>query len=727
MSNDFNPSFTNVNNTNLIGERYLLKKSLGEGSFGEVFLAEDIKFHPSRAVAIKLLLRKFLGDATVRADIEREASTLARFNHPNILRVIDFDISPHQAYIVMDLAEGGSLADKIRPVPSQPTVRMPLPEVARYLEQICDGLDEAHKAGLIHRDLKPLNILLDKRGRPLIADFGLATAVSNTQSSIVATETISGTPAYIAPEQWGGQVGRASDIYAIGVIAYQLITGQLPFQGDLLTMAYQHTTAPIPKLKDRAPDLIYPPALDQVLARVLAKDSKQRTRPAMEFYRQFKAAIDGTSTTNSHDTLPAWTGVEPHKTTNTGFSSWENQSFQTASKDAPDYNQVQVRQSFADQKDYAGFSDLQLQQSSEYGKQTRPYQQVSVKSRNAGCVVGILILFIFIPIAIAVYAGNAPSYTTTVTSSGVTFIQSFTKRGGSISTLAFSPTGKIFASGASDNTIELWSVGSQSLLNTLFDPVQISSNNAGQIQALAFSPDGKFLASGSADNTVKLWDVASGNLLATLSGHTGNITALAFSPDGKTLASASADNSIKLWDVISTSLTKTLSGQTLNVISISFSTDGKSLTASSADGTVRLWDVAAGKLLKAFPNLTGVAYSVALSPDGKLLATSLPKGIIKLWEVASGKLLATISDQGQVVSSVFSPDSKFLLSGGGGTIEIWDITSYKLLTNVSDRVNGSMDDMLILSPDGKTLVSGSGYYINMWRLDWSVIRQGGTP
>jgi serine/threonine protein kinase len=210
----------------LIAGRYQVKQKLGKGTFGEVFLADDLKFNPPRSVALKMLHSKFLDEPGVRADIEREASILARFSHANILRVIDFDISENQPYIVTELAENGSLARKIRPDPNKPPVRMPLEEVGWYLEQLTDALDEAHQAGLIHRDLKPLNILLNRRGRPLIADFGLATAVSSSQSSVLVDAQTSGTPPYMAPEQWMGHAGRASDIYALGIITYQLITGE---------------------------------------------------------------------------------------------------------------------------------------------------------------------------------------------------------------------------------------------------------------------------------------------------------------------------------------------------------------------------------------------------------------------------------------------------------------------------------------------------------------------
>jgi len=296
----------------LIGNRYQRKHSLGKGTFGEVFLADDLKFDPPRAVAIKILHSKFLNEAGVRHDIAHEASILARFNHPNILRVLDFDITPDLAYIVTELAEGGSLAQRIRPDPTRPPVRQPLKDVVRYLDQISDALDEAHAQGLIHRDLKPLNILLDRRNRPLIADFGMATAVSNSQSSVVIEVNTSGTPPYMAPEQWMGQVSRASDNYALGIITYQLITGQVPFQGEPAALGFQHLNAPIPRLSDRAPGLIYPPALDEALAGVLAKDPRQRTRPAREFANRFRTALSQSDAmADSSYSLPSLPPVPP--------------------------------------------------------------------------------------------------------------------------------------------------------------------------------------------------------------------------------------------------------------------------------------------------------------------------------------------------------------------------------------------------------------------------------
>ncbi|MBN9389418.1 MAG: serine/threonine protein kinase [Chloroflexi bacterium] len=289
-----------LNPNQLISNRYRLQQFLGRGAFGQVYAAEDTKFVPPKRVAIKIISPEFLGDAVVREDVRREAGVMARFNHPNILHVLDYEVTPTLAYIVTDLAGGGSLASRIQPDPTRPPVQMPLPEVINLLEQIGSALDEAHTQGLVHRDIKPQNILIDSWGRPLLADFGLATALNGSQKSVMVMATTSGTPPYMAPEQWTGQAGRASDIYALGVLAYQLITGKTPYQGNQFELMGQHLNSPVPPLSANAPGLIYPPELDQAIAQAMEKNPHNRIKSALEFARRLKTASQ-----NSPASVPA--------------------------------------------------------------------------------------------------------------------------------------------------------------------------------------------------------------------------------------------------------------------------------------------------------------------------------------------------------------------------------------------------------------------------------------
>jgi len=287
-----------------------------------------------------------------------------------------------------------------------------------------------------------------------------------------------------------------------------------------------------------------------------------------------------------------------------------------------------------------------------------------------------------------------------------------------VTSVAFSPDGKLLASGSQDDTVILWDVSSGQEVRTLKDTHAVSS--------VAFSPDGKLLASGSRDDTVMLWDVASGQEVRTLTGHTDTVTSVAFSPDGKLLASGSQDDTVMLWDVASGQEVRTLTGHTDHVTSVAFSPDGKLLASGSQDDTVILWDVASGQEVRTL--LTGHTHavsSVAFSPDGKLLASGSQEDTVILWEVASGQEVRTLMVTGSLASDVtsvaFSPDGKLLAtvswvlrgigSGniGDSTVMLWDVASGQAVNTVTETGIVSRVDLssVAFSPDGKLLASGS--------------------
>jgi serine/threonine protein kinase len=279
---------------NAIG-RYEIKAELGRGGMATGYRAYDPRF--KREVALKILPREFLHDPQFRARFEREAETIAALEHPAIVPVHDFGEEDGQPYFVMRLMPGGSLADRLEKGP------LPLTEAARIFSRLAPALDWAHAHGIIHRDLKPGNILFDDNDNPYISDFGIAKL---TQASVTFTgSAIVGTPAYMSPEQARGEkdIDGRSDIYALGAIVFQMLTGRFPYETDTpMGMVVKHITEPVPRILDVKPDL--PPACEGVIGQATAKNCNDRyaTAGAMELVTEqaLAAVVQPTATPTVH-------------------------------------------------------------------------------------------------------------------------------------------------------------------------------------------------------------------------------------------------------------------------------------------------------------------------------------------------------------------------------------------------------------------------------------------
>ncbi|EMR89727.1 putative vegetative incompatibility protein het-e-1 protein [Botrytis cinerea BcDW1] len=240
----------------------------------------------------------------------------------------------------------------------------------------------------------------------------------------------------------------------------------------------------------------------------------------------------------------------------------------------------------------------------------------------------------------------------------------------SVNLVAFSPDGKVIASGSDDTTIRLWDVATGESLQTL-------EGHWRSVKSVAFSPDGKMIASGSSDNTIRLWDISTGKSLQTLEGHSNRVNSIAFSPNGKMIASGSSDNTIRLWDISTGESLQTFEGHSQLVDSIAFSPDGKVVASSSDDTTIRFWDVATGKSLQTFKGHLQLINSIAFSPDGKVVASGFSDATIRFWDVATGESLQTFKGHLRSVNSIaFSPDGKVVASGSSdNTIRLWDVAT----------------------------------------------------
>jgi Tol biopolymer transport system component len=269
----------------------------------------------------------------------------------------------------------------------------------------------------------------------------------------------------------------------------------------------------------------------------------------------------------------------------------------------------------------------------------------------------------------------------------------------SVLTVAYSPDGRVLATGGSDGTINLWDVATGRRSRTL-------SGHMGRVKGIAFSPDGRTLASGSWDKTVRLWDLATGRELRMFTGAEKLVNSVAFSPDGRTLASASWDGTVRLWDARSGRQKRQLgelSGLQVNVVA--FSPDGRLLVSGSADGMARLWDVKTGRLRSTWKASPSGVENAVFSPDGRTLATARGTYMaVGLWDVRKGvEKLVLQGHQAEVSALAFSPDGRTVASGSGDkTIRLWDARSGR-----AERVwnDGSWISAVAFSPDGRTLAA----------------------
>ncbi|HZU01182.1 MAG TPA: protein kinase, partial [Ktedonobacteraceae bacterium] len=545
--------------TDRVGEQlgnYRLLRLLGQGGFADVYLGEHL--HLGTQAAIKVLHTRLAPD-----DLEgfrNEARTIARLEHPNIVRVLEFGIEGGIPFLVMSYAPNGSLRER-----HPKGVPLPLPTTVSYVRQVADALQYAHDEKVIHRDVKPENMLVGRRHEVLLSDFGIALIAQSTSSQ--SKQDVTGTIHYMAPEQIRGKPRPASDQYALGVVVYEWLTGDRPFHGSFTEIATQHMFQPPPPLREKNPTIA--PALEHIVMTALAKEPQQRWASV----QAFATALEQVGLPAQHSPIPIASPNQPLAPTVAALPPTQHPwpTIATPPSIGPVQANVMTPQPALSES---------------------PQRQITRRAIVGG-VAGL---------GVAALAGGGLVWVLSHAASGSPAVPASTTTPGGTATATPTPPpqGSIF-----------------------YTYHGLTFN----IRVLAWSPNGKRIAGGSDDRTAQVWDAATGNNPLIYRGHSSYVEGVAWSPDSHRIASGSADATVQIWEPATGKLIYTYRGHSLWVNRVSWSPDGKYIASgeqSSIGGhgvQVRVWEAATGNTLVIYRGHTNGVFAVAWSPDGTRVAS----------------------------------------------------------------------------------------------------------
>ncbi|MBC7819248.1 MAG: serine/threonine protein kinase [Planctomycetaceae bacterium] len=651
-------------------DHFDIARVIGRGGMGIVL--EGFDSHLRRSVAIKVLDPQLQENDVARQRFCREARAAASIAHEHVVAMhhvakSDGDGVP---YLVMQLIQGESLEARIAK-----EGRLPVKDVLRIGMQTAAGLAAAHAQNLVHRDIKPGNILLEApAGRVKLTDFGLARMAEDIK--LTQTGFVAGTPMYMAPEQaLGEQPDERADFFSLGAVLYEMATGRPPFSAPTILGVLKKIAdeAPIP-IRQLSPE--FPEAAAMLIEQMLAKRPADRPVSAAALAEAFAVLL-------------------------TGFGPLSPLQVPAVAEEAA-CEAVQAALSKSGQ-------------SVCYRKRTL----MRILYSTIGAVAGIaLTLAIAIPLLrqppnadrshVRQNVGDSElnphsgerGYAPTAVLSG---------NAGPVWAVAFTPDGETLAMAIDDGTVKLWNVADKRVRSTI-------KAHPGPVWGMSISHDGRFLATGGDDSKVRIfdlvttneerafetkyairtlafshttddllvggrtgqveiWNAETGERTTATAGHAGMVTAVAFSPDGRTIASVSGDKTAKLWNAATGGEQLSLQGHSGGIYGVAFSPDGSKIVTGGWDKTARLWDTASGSLEHTCEAHDGDIWAVAFSPSTPYGASVGEDRIVRVFHTEQKAEIAGLkAHTGTLYAVAFSRDGRWLASAGrDGTARVWDM------------------------------------------------------
>jgi WD40 repeat protein/serine/threonine protein kinase len=700
----------------IFAQRFRLIRELGEGGMAQVWLAKQLT-PVLRRVALKLI-KAGMYDATVVQRFQSERQSLAIMDHPAIAKVFDAGATLQgQPYLVMEYVPGLPITQYCD------QKKLEIAERVELFIQACEGVQHAHQKAIIHRDLKPANMLVievDGKAVPRIIDFGLAKPTASQMTDLPMYTQFGqflGTPGYMSPEQVNPgirDVDTRTDVYSLGVILYELLTGMRPFD-----------------IKGRQR-----PSLEEWL-RQLREDEPSRPSSKVSSDRDTLTVTADTRNTESKQLVNALRG-DLDWITMKALERDRERRYGTPSELASDLRRYlnhepvlarpataayQIRKLIRRHRIAAGFigivallsivasgaaliafhkqHEAEFQATQALQAQSRLLTQEAAQRLKDGDVAsahGIILEVLTDPRFKAVRTPAANSVFQDIRAADGQLVV-LSGHGDIVLSAAYSPDGTRIVTASADKSARIWDASTGAQLGQL-------TGHGSSVYAAAYSPDGSRIVTASDDKTARIWDARLGKQLAVLSGHGDQVSLADYSPDGTHIVTASFDKTARIWDASTGAQLVVLSGHGDSVISAAYSPDGTHIVTASDDKTARIWDARTGAQLAVLSGHGDRVESADYSPDGTRLVTASRDKSARIWDARTGTQLAVLSVGSLVFSAAYSPDGARIVTGSlDKTARIWDARSGVQLAVLSGH--GSFVYSAAYSPDGARIVTAS--------------------